>query len=219
MARGERSSARAAHVQPTIRRLERGRPADHLEETGATLAQTTRSRRSAGAILIGNPTAATLRSSIHRRNHRSRDRRYTPIALRTGPPLSDATYSYAYAMILRTLGVLESIWGATFGKAFCGLAVIGANRHGAPATIAVMIRAAVYTILPEVDLVRVHTGAFGSKHAGRPADILYCPGVRMAAGRDRVLDRATSQRLRRPPRSRSAAHARGRAASETFGLR
>jgi uncharacterized RDD family membrane protein YckC len=42
-------------------------------------------------------------------------------------------------------GVLESIWGATFGKAFCGLAVIGANRRSA-STIAVMIRAAVYTM-------------------------------------------------------------------------
>jgi eukaryotic-like serine/threonine-protein kinase len=67
------------------------------------------------------------------------------IALSIGVPLADATDRVAFPMILLYFGVLESIWGATVGKAFCSLAVIGANRQSAT-KIQVMIRTAAYTM-------------------------------------------------------------------------
>jgi hypothetical protein len=66
------------------------------------------------------------------------------IALGIGSPLS-VVHNVAYPMILLYFGLLESIWGATLGKAFCGLAVIGANRQSA-GKIGVMIRAVMYTM-------------------------------------------------------------------------
>ena len=67
------------------------------------------------------------------------------IALSMGLPMADVTDRVAFPIILLYFGLLESIWGATLGKAFCGLAVIDANRQSA-SRIRVMIRAAVYTI-------------------------------------------------------------------------
>jgi len=67
------------------------------------------------------------------------------IALSIGLPLADVTDRVALPTILLYFGVLETIWGATLGKAFCGLAVVGANRQSAT-KIQVMIRVAVYTI-------------------------------------------------------------------------
>src|SRR5262245_1048983 len=85
------------------------------------------------------------------------------IALRIGLSLADATVRVAFPMILLYFGVLESIWGATFGKALCGLAVIGANRQSA-GTIRVVIRAAVYAMcLLSIRFVSTRE-AFGLEH-------------------------------------------------------
>ena len=67
------------------------------------------------------------------------------IPLSIGLPFADVTARVEFATILLYFGVLESLWGATLGKAFCGLAVIGANRQSVSRT-QVMIRTTVYTV-------------------------------------------------------------------------
>jgi hypothetical protein len=67
------------------------------------------------------------------------------VALSNGLPLADAANRAAVPTILLYFGVLESIWGATLGKAFCGLAVIGADRQS-PGRVPATLRAAVYTM-------------------------------------------------------------------------
>jgi eukaryotic-like serine/threonine-protein kinase len=67
------------------------------------------------------------------------------IALSMIFPMADATDRVALPTILLYFGLLESLWGATLGKLFCGLAVVGADRQSA-SRIRVTIRGAVYAI-------------------------------------------------------------------------
>lgn len=66
-------------------------------------------------------------------------------ALRMVWPLADMTNRLTAPAILLYFGLLETIWGATLGKAFCRLAVIGSDCQRA-GRIPVMLRAAVYTV-------------------------------------------------------------------------
>jgi uncharacterized RDD family membrane protein YckC len=70
----------------------------------------------------------------------------TPLlALSMNLPPGHAIDVAAFATVLLYFGLLENIWRATLGKAFCGLAVAGANgQSGSPSRV--MARAAVYAI-------------------------------------------------------------------------
>jgi eukaryotic-like serine/threonine-protein kinase len=94
------------------------------------------------------------------------------VTLSIGLPLADVTGRVALPTILLYFVVLDSFWGATPGKTFCGLAVVGADRQSAT-WIRMMIRAAVYTIcLLSIRFVSSRQPA-GLEHAlGAPLAIL-----------------------------------------------
>jgi serine/threonine protein kinase len=62
-----------------------------------------------------------------------------------GGRLGHAADFLSWPAILLYFGLLESVWGATAGKAFCGLTVMGENRQSSR-PIRVMVRAAVYAL-------------------------------------------------------------------------
>ena len=146
------------------------------------------------------------------------------IALGMGLLLGDTTHPLPlrildaslaeFVIMLLYFSLFESIWCATPGKALCGLAVVGANGQRASPTLrdgsGGRLRHGA-----AVDSVYLDTGTLGSRaDAGRFIGILDRPGVRIAATRDPVLDRAASQWFRWPARSRHP-HARCRAPSES----